>query len=85
MILMPYWRMPLSLLYKSALRDAIDTTDIAFFTLPRASGKYDVYVGYFDEEDEVANLQVNVPGALIAAWRLGKEPARVGEGEEAGA
>lgn len=53
-----------------SLRDAINTTDTASSTFTGASGKYDVFVGYFDENDGVANLQVSVGGVQLASLQL---------------
>ena len=53
-----------------SLNNGIDTTDTADSTFSGALGKYDVYVGYFDEDDGVGNLQLSIGGAPIAAWQL---------------
>lgn len=53
-----------------SLKDAIANTDTASSTFSGTSGKYDVYVGYFDENDGVANLQVNIGGVRLANWQL---------------
>lgn len=53
-----------------SLNSATTTTDTASSTFSGSSGKYDVFVGYFDENDGVAQLQASIGGAQIAAWQL---------------
>lgn len=53
-----------------SLYNAPATTDTASSTFSGSSGKYDVFVGYFDENDGVASLTVKLGGAQTASWQL---------------
>ena len=56
-----------------SLYSAPATTDTASSTFSGSSGKYDVFVGYFDEDDGVASLKVKLGGAQIASWQLNQK------------
>jgi hypothetical protein len=53
-----------------SLKNAPSSTDTASSTFSGDSGKYDVYLGYFDEKDGAASLQVSVGGFQLAPTRL---------------
>lgn len=53
-----------------SLKNAPSSTDTASSTFSGDSGKYDVYLGYFDEKDGAASLQVSVGGVQLAELRL---------------
>lgn len=57
----------ISLIYATA------PTDTASSTFSGDSGKYDVYLGYFDENDAVANLQLSVGGVRLDDWQLNQD------------
>ena len=56
-----------------SLRNNDAITDTASSEFSGTSGKYDVFVGYADENDGVANLQINIGGVELDSWQLDKE------------
>lgn len=57
-----------------AIKDASSSPGTASATFSGSPGQYDVYVGYFDEKDGVASMQLSLEGKQIDSWLLDKVP-----------
>lgn len=53
-----------------SLYQAAKSTGTASYKFAGPSGTYSMVLGYFDEEDGVANLEVRVGNTSLAAWKL---------------